>query len=249
MKHRIKSIAIPAPCTEDWSNMLPDAKGRFCSSCQKAVTDFSDMTNAEILAVLSVSGNICGKFGPGQISELNYELSRERGVSFSWKKFSIAAAFIGVFPFVKASAQVKPATEQHPKPQNKTAGILGLFLSSVKGKVIDHGSQEPIAGAMICLKGTNQVVFTDNTGHFKIDGITSNDSIIVCSYLGHITQEIKISQAKFFCTVELKAIELPNIPINCNSLTVTLGGISITGVNIKDRSDETERLIREIFKY
>ena len=44
-------IRIPEPCHEDWNAMQPDAKGKFCGSCNKAVFDFSNKTDNEIKEV------------------------------------------------------------------------------------------------------------------------------------------------------------------------------------------------------
>jgi hypothetical protein len=43
-------ISIPNPCHEDWYQMTPKEQGRFCSSCQKTVVDFTNMSKAEISA-------------------------------------------------------------------------------------------------------------------------------------------------------------------------------------------------------
>jgi len=249
MKHGIRHVSIATPCTADWQNMQTDAKGKFCNSCQKSVMDFSTLTNAEILTILSSSNNICGRFGDYQLAGLNRELEVNNHSTFSWKKFGIAAAFIGVFPFVKAIAQVKPDIEQHPKSIKKITGSIGPFLTSVNGKVIDQISKTPIEGAIIRVKGSNNVVFSDESGHFKISGLTENDTTIVCSYMGHNTQEIKIDPIRSFCTIGLTPVGLPAIDTNnITSLQWTIGAVSVSSIKIDDHSDETEWLLREIFR-
>jgi hypothetical protein len=41
-------LQVPVPCHEDWDKMTDAEKGRFCSSCQKTVIDFSKMSDREI---------------------------------------------------------------------------------------------------------------------------------------------------------------------------------------------------------
>jgi len=41
-------LTIPTPCTEDWNQMTPSAKGAFCQKCQVDVMDFTEKTNEEI---------------------------------------------------------------------------------------------------------------------------------------------------------------------------------------------------------
>ena len=43
-------INIADPCHEDWSKMNPVELGRFCSSCQKKVVDFTTQTDEEIIS-------------------------------------------------------------------------------------------------------------------------------------------------------------------------------------------------------
>jgi hypothetical protein len=61
-------IHIEEPCHENWSNMTFEAQGRFCQSCSKTVTDFSSMSDTEILKFLSTtSGSTCGRFTSDQL--------------------------------------------------------------------------------------------------------------------------------------------------------------------------------------
>ena len=41
-------LTIKEPCNQGWENMSVSEKGRFCSSCQKDVHDFSNSTLDEI---------------------------------------------------------------------------------------------------------------------------------------------------------------------------------------------------------
>jgi hypothetical protein len=62
-------IHIQEACHENWGNMTAADKGRFCQSCSKTVTDFSAMTDTEILGYLSKSSdNVCGRFDASQLS-------------------------------------------------------------------------------------------------------------------------------------------------------------------------------------
>ncbi|PBQ33311.1 hypothetical protein CNR22_16520 [Sphingobacteriaceae bacterium] len=70
-------IQIAEPCHEDWNAMLPEAKGKFCSSCSKSVIDFSNKTDLEIHAILLERKNekVCGHFKTTQVNRpLNIRL-------------------------------------------------------------------------------------------------------------------------------------------------------------------------------
>lgn len=63
-------ITIPEPCHEDWNKMLPDAKGKFCNSCQKSVYDFTTKTDAEITSILmeNEGKDLCGHLFKSQLN-------------------------------------------------------------------------------------------------------------------------------------------------------------------------------------
>ena len=57
-------VSIPKPCHENWSEMTPEAKGRFCGVCSKTVVDFTKSTKEEIkdYFVKAAKGKTCGRF-------------------------------------------------------------------------------------------------------------------------------------------------------------------------------------------
>jgi len=64
------NIAIENPCHENWDQMTPETQGRFCSSCEKIVIDFSEMSDSEILQFFNKpkTEKICGRFKTEQLT-------------------------------------------------------------------------------------------------------------------------------------------------------------------------------------
>ena len=62
-------INIPEPCHEDWNEMTPKEKGRFCASCSKIVVDFSRMEPEEIknYLITKTKEKVCGHFRRSQV--------------------------------------------------------------------------------------------------------------------------------------------------------------------------------------
>jgi hypothetical protein len=55
-------IRIDDPCSASWDQMHPTEQGRFCSSCQKTVVDFTGMSDQEVLNWFAKPpGGICGQ--------------------------------------------------------------------------------------------------------------------------------------------------------------------------------------------
>lgn len=57
-------VEIKKPCHENWDSMTPKDKGRFCSSCETVVTDFTKKTPEEITFILKQKATepACGNF-------------------------------------------------------------------------------------------------------------------------------------------------------------------------------------------
>jgi len=62
------NLSIPTPCHERWEQMTPTEQGRFCSSCQKTVIDFTHMTDQQLAAFFKKPvGNVCGRLAKDQL--------------------------------------------------------------------------------------------------------------------------------------------------------------------------------------
>ena len=69
-----------------------------------------------------------------------------------------------------------------------------MQVNTISGIVADiHG--EPIIGATVMVKGSNNGTITDIDGRFELSGATGT---LVVSYIGYGTQEIKIGSKKSF---------------------------------------------------
>lgn len=66
----IKNIYIPNPCSENWNEMNPEEKGRFCSVCSKCVIDFTEKNTQEIQQIIEEKSDesVCGRFYNHQLN-------------------------------------------------------------------------------------------------------------------------------------------------------------------------------------
>lgn len=64
-------LHINEPCSQNWDKMTATEKGKFCSSCQKTVFDFTSATDNEIIKYIeSMKGEeFCGNFEEGQLNK------------------------------------------------------------------------------------------------------------------------------------------------------------------------------------
>ena len=72
-------------------------------------------------------------------------------------------------------------TAQHGFAQSKT----------ISGTVTDQSVAETLPGVTVLVKGTNTGTVTDIDGHYSLK-VPSNESVLVFSYIGYITQEMVV---------------------------------------------------------
>jgi len=83
-------ISIPKPCHENWNEMSPQDKGRFCQVCSKTVVDFTLLNDDEVknYFLQQVGQKTCGRFRSDQLTNTDNLLPRllQTSIPF-WKKF------------------------------------------------------------------------------------------------------------------------------------------------------------------
>ncbi len=79
-------------------------------------------------------------------------------------------------------AKSKKAGSSYPAPQQQTKTITGTIVDNTK---------EPLIGVNIVVKGTSTGTVTDIDGKFSLP-ITETNAVLVISYIGYKSQEIKV---------------------------------------------------------
>lgn len=190
----IKSISIPQPCHENWNKMTPVEQGRHCIQCNKTVTDFTAMTNNEIVSYFLGHGNVCGRFDSNQLTGLNSYLAVQDKPGFSWKKFTIAAAVTSLFATTNANAQRtlgKVRISQTVNPVKKAPADTTFKV--ITGKVVASDDGQPLPGAIVKLLKGETATSTNINGEYKLE-IPANADTLVVSYIGFQTQKIQLDQ-------------------------------------------------------
>lgn len=192
----ITQITQPQPCHEPWSNMRPVNNGRFCSSCSKAVIDFTSMTNQQIIDhLLAAQGNLCGRISAAQFNEVNHQLAEPSPVRVGiWKRMLLTAAMLASLNYVKGQTVVpKVKTEQVPARAITGEVIIAntpVKLVTLSGTVKDSEGH-PLEQATVT--AGNQSTLTNASGIFtlKVPEGTKNFRVM---FIGSETQTIKIAR-------------------------------------------------------
>jgi hypothetical protein len=141
-------LSIAEPCHENWENMSPVDKGKFCSSCQKQVVDFSSMSDRQIaeffkkpILSLSKGGSVCGRFMTDQL-EREIEIPKKR---IPWVKYFFQIALPAFLISVKASAQSQKIGKVKTVTKNTTKIPVANHLY-MTGMVATNTCIKPIMG-------------------------------------------------------------------------------------------------------
>jgi len=74
-------------------------------------------------------------------------------------------------------------------------GFMGMHVIDVKGRVTDD-SGKPLPNATVRVKGTNNVILTNDNGEFLMRGIADN-TLLVITYLGYRDKEVHAKKDDF----------------------------------------------------
>lgn len=222
-------VHIPEPCHENWEQMSPLEQGRFCKSCSKQVVDFSQMSDKQILDIISnAAGKTCGRFRPEQLER---PIVHEINPSILPYKFFLSA-FIPAFLFSSndAKSQIKSNLPTKTEMiQNVKMGAVVPAITKegeITGSVKDESGQ-PFAGASIVIKGSDKGTVTDADGNFKIKWTLGKEKILQVSYVGYRTKEIEVGKSE---DVPMRVI-LSNKDIEVRGEVVVVGSYSTQNFN------------------
>lgn len=182
-------ISIPQPCHENWNEMLPEEKGRFCLSCQKCVYDLTNSSDDEILNI-SKQKDICVRLNVKQIDRFN---SNQNFILPNWLRYSSLLIAFGLssLGFAQNKAELKYTTSQIEELIKKDTTI------TIKIQVIHYNEKYPIANAKVYLekKKKKYSTKTDENGYFELKIPTKylNESLIIENKNGYLDYDYKVS--------------------------------------------------------
>lgn len=200
MKNEI-SVYIPEPCHENWNNMLPAEKGRFCNACAKQVIDFSMMSDTQIIDYFKNStGRVCGRFAEDQLQRSLQPVTQPKKKAW-WMAMTMPLLFL----FNKSQAQESSnapdtAAAFIDLTATRTTGLVSIVtvknnepnFINVKGKVVDEkGGVIPYAS--IFCERTGFIIAADSVGNFESEtDMISYDDMLRVSSAGFESSDIVV---------------------------------------------------------
>ena len=163
------ALRLPQPCLESWDAMTPTSAGRHCVACQKTVIDFTQQTDAELLAYFrQVAGReVCGRLRHDQLNRpLQPTLLEPSSRWRTWLALALAAWGVGR---AEAAPANSPHSTFHRQPQAAARPrSRPLTARYVQGTVRDSATGAPLAGVAVFLRGESRQTTTDANGWFGL---------------------------------------------------------------------------------
>lgn len=217
-KNHLKKLQLilTNPCSENWDEMQPSKAGRFCDKCEKHIVDLTNKSDAELIDFFKKKkGNVCGRLLPTQLSR--DIVVQPQKTNWNWLLLPMAIGASVITP-VKAISPVTTTVQndkQFPLPVETQQNTLETdVVDTIKGKVVKRGSEKPLEGVKVKIKGfANVVALTDGDGNFSFTTKRAEQiPILIFDLNGY---EVAEKVASSYMTVKMEEI-----------IMVIAGGIS-----------------------
>ena len=197
-------LEISTPCSENFNEFKPTAKGGFCDSCHKEVIDFTKFRTDEIASYFRSysSPNTCGRFTSKQLNH-TYEKGALKRTYYSHIT-GIALTFLSLFSISSAEAQEANKTTDAKSDDTKSEKINNLDNITVEGTIFTEEDGLPLPGCSVMLQGSTHGAQTDFDGYFKFPVKLKKGDVLLISYVGMKTKKVIITNPKSATTIKLE---------------------------------------------
>lgn len=192
------TISIPSPCSQKWENFSQTEFGGFCTSCSKAVIDFTGMSDEGIVKYFkSRPSGTCGRLRNDQLKSYSLDLRPSVSPGLSLLKVGMLSMLL-LLSVKPVLAQVKklPATEavetivvEPVVEDEKEFTVRGVVKS------LEDGSAMP--GVNVYMKSDVSIgTVTDAEGRFEFPKKLKKGEVILFTYIGFQSQEYAVPAYK-----------------------------------------------------
>lgn len=229
------SISVKKPCTERFEEFIKTAKGGFCTSCEKEVIDFTEMSQTELMdSLCTTSASTYGRFKNSQIDSYQNNVDTIKNPKFLTTGIGTMSFLLLVFCAVsnmtaQQTSDLKTNQQTEIGTTQKSEFIGGTIQESytVNGTVVDEDNL-PLAGVNVVLKGTADGITTDFYGKFEYPKTLEIGNVLIFSYIGYDTKEYEVNSSNS---------KIININIAFNDADIELmGEVVVDGIYTTKRT-------------
>lgn len=144
------TLNIKTPCSENFSAMIPNEHGSFCSLCAKNVIDLSSKTHSEVAQFIAQNKDqsICARLRTSQLEE---EFEYNPVPKTTQLKYAVAVAASVLLtsnvvaqennPTKVETCEVKPV--RHLQGKVAYSNVPQVVAYTIKGTVLEKGTKKP----------------------------------------------------------------------------------------------------------
>lgn len=201
-------LSIPKPCSENWNEMTPTEKGRFCSVCERNLIDFTHFSDDELLRfVKNNKHKICGRFSKNQLDRKleSTAISENKIIQYS----KVAGFVLPSLIANEAYSQISYFEKETPLPVTRKDLVFDDSIKltesnnqerfEIKLVIVDSITNEPIPGAYV----------TSSKG---LKAVSDIDGLIIFHLYDSVSEIYfeAIEYNSFSLTINLKEKEIDN---------------------------------------
>lgn len=219
MKNSKYLLKIENSCHEKWDEMSPTDQGKFCSHCAKNVTDFSKMTDAQIIQFIDQSnGSFCGRLTQTQMNRIVEMKEPTKTPNYAAVIAGVLA--IGASNTAVASSPIDKQVEIVSRIDTKS-DMLQIHADGdtirkyIEGNVKDLETNEELYGVKIMVKDHQIGTLSDLDGNFKMnlpDSLSGKKITLVISTPEYDSLEIEVTDRaefqKLYLTTSIELIQM-----------------------------------------
>jgi len=209
---RKTALTINEPCGQNWDSMDPLAGGRFCGSCQKKVVDFSEMSDAAVMAYLNTaSGPVCGRFYSDQVNR-PLVVPRQRTSVIKWMHALLPALILLLKPGsgrAGLSQRGIPSTTQGTGAEAMAKESVNEPTPLSPNSVYTEVEEDTTGGRGSVMGDTNfiPVPVIGDTPRMK-----QMDTVVVTAYVTQRKMSMMMGAVSYVRSCDIKSVPLTKTP-------------------------------------
>lgn len=213
-------LSIPEPCHENWEQMSPCEKGRFCNACQKTVIDFTNMSDRQLAEFFKKApASVCGHVHNDQLERI-IDLPKKRipGVKYFFQ-ITLPAFLLSIKAYSQKTSASKTMVQTVSTEIIKTKQITApSSFGKIEGVVVDSLGI-PVAYASLKVKNSVEGIASDAEGKFSLQ--TNRETpVLVVTAIGYQSCEIKLTkQEPLKIVMQVKSAVMEEVVVTSNVST------------------------------